>query len=169
MKISIIGALAAAVVLAAPAVRAADATATAAAPVTLPAANEADIQALRAAMRGDKRAYVAGVLSLTPAEAKKFWPIYDAYQRAVDAANRRRAVALEELLSTDKPMSNPAARNLARELLAADDQETRARRAMFNAVMRALPQVKAARYIQLENKIATVQAYDIAAAFPLVK
>ncbi len=40
-----------------------------------------DMQALRAAVRADKKAYVASMLMLTPAEAKKFWPAYDAYQR----------------------------------------------------------------------------------------
>ena len=40
---------------------------------------------------------------------------------------------------------------------------------MHNAVMRALPPKKAARYLQLESKIRAVQAYDIAVAFPLVQ
>jgi hypothetical protein len=38
---------------------------------------------------------------------------------------------------------------------------------MFNAVMRALPASLAARYVQLESKFRAIQAYDIAAAFPL--
>jgi Spy/CpxP family protein refolding chaperone len=48
-----------------------------------------DIDALRAAVRADKRALVAKTLDLTPQEAKKFWPIYDKYQRFVDRTNRR--------------------------------------------------------------------------------
>src|SRR6185437_1721643 len=39
------------------------------------------MQALRTAMKTDKRAYIASQLSLTSAEAKRFWPIYDSYQR----------------------------------------------------------------------------------------
>jgi len=34
--------------------------------------------------------------------------------------------------------------------------------------MKALPAKKAARYLQLESKIRALQAYEIAAAFPLV-
>ena len=49
-----------------------------------------DLQALQKAVKADKKAYVASVLNLTPAEAKKFWPIYDAYQADVDMANRNR-------------------------------------------------------------------------------
>jgi hypothetical protein len=40
---------------------------------------------------------------------------------------------------------------------------------MRNRVMRALPAVKAARYMMLEQKINAVQDYDLAAAVPLVR
>jgi len=50
-------------------------------------ADVTDMQALRAAVRTDKKAFVASVLALTDAEAKKFWPAYDAHQRT---AFRRR-------------------------------------------------------------------------------
>ena len=45
-----------------------------------------DMQALRTAVKADKRALVTKTLDLTPAEAAKFWPIYDAYQRKVDTS-----------------------------------------------------------------------------------
>jgi hypothetical protein len=54
-------------------------------------ADATDMQALRAAVRTDKKALVASTLQLTDAEAKKFWPLYDSYQRTVDMANRERA------------------------------------------------------------------------------
>ena len=55
------------------------------------------MQALRAAVHVDKRGYVASSLALTEGEAKRFWPIYDAYQRQLDLSNRRRSVALVEV------------------------------------------------------------------------
>ena len=33
---------------------------------------------------------------LTPAEAKKFWPAYDAYQRTLDMTNREKNVTIVE-------------------------------------------------------------------------
>jgi Spy/CpxP family protein refolding chaperone len=128
-----------------------------------------DMQALRAAVKTDKRTFVASALNLTPAEAKKFWPIYDTYQRAVDASNRERTVAIEGLVGYDKPLSDPYAKNLAKELVTADEAEVKARRTMYNKVMKTLPPQKAARYLQLESKIRAAQAYDIAVAIPLVK
>ena len=132
-------------------------------------ADVTDMQALRAAVKTDKRALVATTLALTDAEAKKFWPIYDAYQRAIDAANRKRNVAIEGLISRDKPISDPYAKALMKDLFDADDAEVSARRTMQNRLLRAMPAKKVARYVQLEAKIRATQAYDIAATFPLVK
>ena len=133
------------------------------------AADMTDMQALRAAVKADKRALVAQTLKLSDAEAKKFWPIYDNYQRAIDVANRQRNVVVVDLVGLEKPLSDPYARDLSKELIAADEAEIRARRTLQNKVMKALPPKKAARYMQLESKIRAVQAYDIAVAIPLVK
>ena len=134
-----------------------------------PAADVTDMQALRTAVKADKRAFVAATLALTDAEAKKFWPIYDTYQRGLDSANRIRAVAIEGLLSRDKPVTDLYAKQLAGELIEADEAEVKARRTLYKSVMRALPAKKATRYLQLENKVRAVQSYDMAVAFPLIK
>ena len=137
-------------------------------------ADVTDMQVLRDAVRSDKKALVASTLKLTAVEAKRFWPIYDAYQRDVDLANRRRNVTLEALIGLDKPASDLYARNLANELIAADEAEIKSRRSLHNRLMRGVPTRilspnKAARYLQLETKIRAVQAYDIAANIPLIQ
>ena len=148
-----------------------------AAPMAIAEGNAADVtdmQALRNAVRTDRKAFVASTLQLTDAEAKKFWPLYDAYQRDVDVANRRRNVVVTTLIGMDKPPSDLYARNLATELMAADEAEVKSRRSLQNRLMRGvptriLPPKKAARYLQLESKIRAVQAYDIAANIPLIR
>ena len=133
------------------------------------AADVTDLQALRAAVKADKKAYVASMLALTPAEAKKFWPVYDAYQRTLDMTNREKNVTIMGVIGQDKPVSDPYAKQIAKDLIVADEQETKARRTLYNRVMRALPATKAVRYLQLESKIRAVQAYDYAQTIPLIK
>jgi hypothetical protein len=138
-------------------------------------ADVTDMSALRTAVRSDKRAFVASTLKLTDAEAKKFWPIYEAYQRDLDMANQRRAVAVKGLVSLDRPLSDLYARSLANELIAADEIELKARRTLHNRLIKPLPKrivmptTKGARYLQLESKIRASLAYDIASTIPLVK
>jgi hypothetical protein len=128
-----------------------------------------DLAALRTAVQADKKAFVASTLQLGDAEAKKFWPIYADFQRDLDAADRQRTRAVEGVIALNKPMSELYARNLARDLMAADEAERRARRTMQNRVLKALPATKAVRYVQLESKIRAVNAYDVAATIPLVR
>jgi Spy/CpxP family protein refolding chaperone len=132
-------------------------------------ADVTDMDALRAAVKSDKRAFVASTLKLTDIQAKRFWPIYDAYQRSLDRTNRRRVVAIEGLIGRDRPLTDLYARSLANDLISSDEAEVKARRTLHNRVMRALPPLKAVRYMQLESKIRAVQAYDLASTLPLVQ
>jgi hypothetical protein len=134
------------------------------------AANDVtDMQALRQAVKNDKRALVESLMKLDAAEAKRFWPIYDSYQRSLDQTSRRRVVELQELMFRDKALTNASAKHYVNELLAIDDAEIKDRKAMRNRVMRALPPTKAARYMQLEEKIRAVADYDEASVVPLAR
>ena len=134
-----------------------------------PASEVTDMQALQTAVRADKRGYVASTLALTDAEAAKFWPVYDKYQTQLDAANRRRTVALLGVQGRASTISDLHARNVVKELVAADDAELKARRTLRDGVMKALPTRKAIRYLQLESKIRAAQDYDLATTIPLIK
>ena len=132
-------------------------------------ADATDMQALRDAMKTDKRAYIAKMLALTSAEASRFWPIYDDYQRSLNDTSQRRVVAFKDLVFRDSPMPSLAAKNLTQELVNLYDTESKARVRLARRVMRALPPVKAARYLQLEDKMLAVRDYDEASAVPLVR
>ena len=133
------------------------------------AAGVADLQAMQQAARKDKRALVNEKLQLTPDEAKKFWPIYDTLQRDLSRLNRERNVALEILANRDKPPSDAYAKQVVNDLMTTEEQEIKAMRKASNATMKALPPRKAARYMQLENKLRAAQDYEIAVVFPLVQ
>ncbi len=157
MKKIIAGVVFAAVAAAAPMAAAQDAAAV------------ADLQAMHQAARKDKRALVADKLQLTPAEAKKFWPIYDQLQASMQAINRDRNLALETLASRDKPVTDAYAKQVVGDLMSVEEQEVKAMRKAVSATMKALPPRKAARYLQLENKLRAAQDYEIAVVFPLVQ
>ena len=132
-------------------------------------AEATNMQALREAMKTDKRAYIASMLSLTSAEAKRFWPIYDSYERVIEETSQRRVVALKDLVFRDSPTTNLAAKNLTQELTSIYDTETKARLRVARRAMRALPPIKAARFLQLEDKMLAVRDYDEASAVPLIR
>ena len=66
-------------------------------------------------------------------------------------------------------MTNEVAKPLLDEALAVDDAEAAMKRAAVPKILAALPAMKAARYIQIENKIRAAIRYELAANIPLVQ
>ncbi|MEO8485552.1 MAG: hypothetical protein ABI585_04355 [Betaproteobacteria bacterium] len=129
-----------------------------------------DVKGLReqAKTPAAKKTLVDSALALTDAEAKKFWPVYDAFQRKLEANNRRFSLAVQEAVIADR-ISDLHARNLAKELVEIEDAEARARKAMYTGVVKALPGRKAIRYLQIESKLQSGYRYEVASTLPLVK
>jgi hypothetical protein len=127
-----------------------------------------DVQALKAAAKTDKKALVAATMTLSDAEARKFWPLYGEYQATLELLNRRNTRLIEDVIAQNQPLSDALAKTLLRESLAIQDEEVKARRAYQNRLMKVLPAAKVLRYLQLEDKIRTVRDYEIATVMPLV-
>ena len=60
-------------------------------------------------------------------------------------------------------------RLVLQELIEVEDADSRARKSMYSAVVKALPGRKAIRYLQLESKVQAGYRYEVATTFPLIK
>jgi Spy/CpxP family protein refolding chaperone len=138
-----------------------------AAPDASTARGKAD--AMRVEMRSDKRALVERNMELTPAEAARFWPIYDAYQQELDRVIQRENRVLLDYINAESVMTDANAKRIAREFLKAEDEEQALRQKQFRRVLEVLPGRKAARYLQIETKLRTLQRYDVAERISLVR
>jgi len=146
--------------------------ATAQAPSPAPAAAPAaapNADAVRKAAATDKRGLVERNMQLTPEEAKKFWPIYDEYQKELDKIVQKSNRAVLDYVNAESSMTDDNAKRIAKEVLQADADEQRLRDRTAKKVMAALPAKKAVRFLQIENKLRTLNRYDLAERIPLVK
>jgi hypothetical protein len=125
---------------------------------------------LRQKIKADKKLVVASNLELTDAEGATFWPVYDAYQKELQAINQRiAAVVLEYADAYNKgAVSNDVAKKLVDDAMAADAAEAQLKGSYTPKILAALPATKAARYIQIENKIRAAIRYELAEGIPLV-
>ena len=124
---------------------------------------------MRQAVQTDKRALVERNMQLTPAEAKKFWPLYDVYQDNLEPIVRRQNRAVMDYINTESSMTDANAKRIAKEIIEADADEQKLREKQLKKLLAALPARKAVRYLQIENKIRTLNRYDIAERIPLVR
>ena len=130
-----------------------------------------NMQILRDKLKADKKVVVAANMPLTDAEAKAFWPIYDAYQNDLNAINKRLGEAILAYADAYKagPISDGAAKKFLDEAIAIDDAESKLRKDYAAKLTGAIPAAKAARYLQIESKIRAAIRYELAAEIPLVQ
>ena len=130
-----------------------------------------NMEILRQKVKADKKLVVAQNLQLTDAEGTAFWPVYEAYQKDLQQLNQRLAAVIESYATAYNkgPIANDVAKKLLDEAVAIDDAEVKAKSALVPKVVGVLPATKAARYIQIENKIRAAIRYELAAGIPLVQ
>lgn len=130
-----------------------------------------NMQILRDKIRADKKLVVATNMELTESEAKSFWPVYDAYQKDLQNINRRIAGLLDRYAADfhSKSLTDDKAKKLIDEALAIEQSEADLKSNYAPKLSKALPVIKAVRYLQIENKIRAVVKYDLAQGVPLVK
>lgn len=136
---------------------------------TPPAAAPSKADAARQAALSDKRGAIEKNLQLTPEEAKKFWPIYDAYQKDLDKVVKRQNRAVIDYVNAGEGINDATAKRIANEVVAADAEEQRLRERTLKKVLAALPARKAVRYVQIENKLRAFTRNDMAEQIPLLK
>jgi hypothetical protein len=136
-----------------------------------PASTTTNMDILRQKVKADKKLVVAQNLQLSDAEGAKFWPVYDGYQKELQKINERlAAVVLAYASEYNKgPVTDAAAKKLIEEAMAVDDAEAALKRTSLSKILAALPAAKAARYVQIENKIRAVVRYELAAGIPFVE
>ena len=130
-----------------------------------------NMEILRQKIKADKKLVVAQNLQLTDAEGTAFWPVYEAYQKDLQQINQRiSAVVVAYANAYNKgPVANDVAKKLLDEAVAVDDAEAKMKGSYVPKVLATLPATKAARYIQIENKIRALIRYELAAGIPLVE
>ena len=133
-------------------------------------ASDTNMQILLEKVKADKKLVVAANMDLTEAEGKAFWPIYEAYQKDLQAINDRlgKTILAYADAYNNKTLSNTQAKQLTDEVLAIDQDEITLRKTYAARLGRVIPGTKAARYLQIENKIRAAIRYDLAAGIPLV-
>jgi hypothetical protein len=122
-------------------------------------------------LKADKKLIVAKYMDLTEAEAKKFWPVYEDYQKDLQKGNERLRGLLESYAADyrNKSLTDEKAKKLLDEWIAIDQEEGKRRSAFSPKVLQALPVKKAARYLQIENEYRILLRYELARTVPLAQ
>ena len=129
-----------------------------------------NMQILRDKVKADKKLVVAMNMELTESEAKGFWPVYEAYQKDLEAIYQRTAKLIQSYAENyrAKTLTDEKAKKLIDEMVAVEKIDGGLMASYVPKLGNVLPSIKVARYLQIENKIRAALKYDLAANIPLV-
>jgi hypothetical protein len=132
--------------------------------------SDTNMQILLDKVKADKKLVVAANLELSDADGKAFWPIYEAYQKDLETINDRLSKTILAYADAynKSTLTDAQAKQFSDEALAIDQDEIAMRKTYAGRLSRVLPGKKAARYLQVENKIRAAIRYQLAAGIPLV-
>ena len=135
-------------------------------------AAQMNMEILKEKIKADKKLVVAANMNLNDAEAKNFWPLYDGYQKELEQINQRLITTVKgyaDAFNAGKgEISDDTAKKLMTEALAVEESEVKLRQSYAAKLGKVLPATKAARYLQIENKIRAIVKFELAAQIPLV-
>lgn len=141
--------------------------------LALPAAAQtaSNMQILAQKVKADKKLVVAANMQLTEEEAKGFWPVYEAYQKDLAGINKRLFGVIKNYADVYNKGAVPdeTAKKLMNDYLAVEEAELKLKRSYVPKLEKAIPGMKVARYLQIENKIRAIVRYELAAQIPLVE
>jgi hypothetical protein len=126
---------------------------------------------LRLELDLDKRAVVADNLVLTDTAAAAFWPIYEDYQRQLQAIDEQVVRLVNEYVEAygNDSVTDAMAKRLLDESLALDEAEIALRKRYATRLEGVIPAIEAARYLQIERKIRAIVEFDLSERIPLVE
>ena len=120
-------------------------------------------------IRADKKLFVAHNMQLTEAEAKNFWPVYDAYQADLARINTQLMAVIHGYARefNANTLTDDKAAKLLGDSIAVEEAEAKLKRSYIPRLTQVLSAKKAARYLQIENKIRAIIRYEMADGIPL--
>lgn len=133
------------------------------------AATDQEIKLLRQDLRSGKKQLVAANLTLTDAEATKFWPVYDQYAAEMTKISDQRYALIKEYAQNFGSLTDAQAKSLIDRSLALDEAVAQLRIKYVPIVNNVLPGTKTATFFQIDRRITNLIDLQLSRQIPLVQ
>jgi hypothetical protein len=131
--------------------------------------SEQDIQLLRHDVQSKKKQLIAANLTLTDAEATKFWPIYDQYNAEMTKIGDQRYALIKEYALNFGSLTDDQSLSLINRSLALDQTVEQLRIKYVPIINKTLSGRKTATFFQMDRRITALIDLQLASQIPLVQ
>ena len=126
------------------------------------------LQQLRADIQADRQAVVAANLKLTDAEGAAFWPVYREYRGEMAKVGDRLQKLIQDFARVYDTATAEQAKALVDEMMAIQRADLTVKETNLPKLRKVLPEVKVARFLQIENELDAVIRLGLASDMPLI-
>src|SRR5262245_35993718 len=128
----------------------------------------AKVEAARSYTEAQRKAIVMKNLDLGKDEAAAFWPVYRDYRTAMAKVQDERVRIIADYAQSYRSMTDDKAKSLLEGYMRTDEDVLKVKRQYLSKFRKGLPEVKVARYYQIENKMDALVAADLTLQIPLM-
>jgi hypothetical protein len=122
-----------------------------------------------AAARAERKAIVSDNMKFSADEAKAFWPIYDAYEAAMDKIEDRHIREIKDFAKHYDSLTDADAKHKLDEVMLIAQSRLNVQKAYIPKFRAAVSQVDVTRFFQIDNKLRAMVQCEIAQMVPLAK
>jgi hypothetical protein len=123
----------------------------------------------RGVLKTEKKAIVAEAMQLTDIESKTFWPLYNEYSEKLYILDTKVYNLILKYSNDFEGLTNEQAIELWKENMKIKREMAKLETTYFKKFQKILTGNKLLRYFQLENKIETLVAAEMALEIPLAE
>ncbi len=128
-----------------------------------------DVEMLRSDLRSQKKQIVAANMTLTDAQAEKFWPVYDEYTKEVSKLNDTRITLIKQYAENYDTMTDAQANSLMKQALSLDESYVKLRQSWVPKFEKVISAKQTAAFFQIDRRLHLLMDLQLASMIPLVK
>jgi len=123
---------------------------------------------LRENLRQEKGEILGAVMEFSPADASRFWPIYEEYNSELNKLDDMRLQNVKEYAANYSQMTDQKADQLTRQAFDFRKQRTELLAKYYDRVKKELGATTAARFLQVENQLLSLIDLQIDGHLPVM-
>jgi len=127
------------------------------------------LELTREVLKVEKKAAVTEAMQLTEVESQPFWNLYNEYQAALYVVQNKRIAIIKDFATNYESLSDEKADELWLGSMKYRQELLKLKKSYYNKFKKVLSAGKAARFMQLENKIETLVDAQLALEIPLIE
>ena len=117
----------------------------------------------------NRKEIVSTMLELDETQMEELWPLYEEYRSKMNSVNEGAAKTIQVYLDEYEDLSEDQAINLLSDYIDSEEDRIIYKKLYLAKFMEIIPPKKAALLYQMENKMAAVVKFGLAAKIPLIK